>query len=123
MWLTGITRWLSGAKEKYRKLFFDGLSFKMKQVLASDPAPTIQAMLDVGWNKGDFLQGAYGKLLVPDDPKDSSVAALYMGSATGVGNGQPKGFGLKGRRRNHELESLKRCVHVSLALGVRDAPW
>ena len=94
---------LPGAKQRYCALFLDGLSTKMKRVLASDEAPTAKSLAKVGWNKTEWMHGVYAKLLSPADPAKSSVAALYMGSATGVGKkgGISKEFGLLGRRESH----------------------
>ena len=109
---------LPGAKERCCNLFLAGLSENMKRVLASDEAPTVKSLSKVGWNKRDWLHGVYAKILYPADPAKSSVAALYMGSATGVGGkgGVAKEFGLQGRRGTHLRDA---SIRYGLLLLVR----
>jgi len=92
----------AGAKEKYCRLFLEGLNDKMKKVLAHKTAPTHRSLASVGWDERSFLFGTYAKVLRPLDGESDPVAALYMGSSTGIYNGDAASFGLKGRRRSHE---------------------
>lgn len=101
------------AKSEYFQLFLQGLNKRMKAILAGESGPAARELVNVGWDEQPFLQGVYGKVLVAREGVDSTVAALYMGSATGIGSTGEKGFGLKGRRRGHESGSGEKQVFLS----------
>lgn len=96
--------WISGPDhlgvDFWCDVFESGLSIEAKRLLASVEAPTVEAVLDLGW-EGDAV-GAYAKIAVSTDP-DSIPHAVYVGYS-GALSGSNRSFGIGQRRRQHERD-------------------
>lgn len=110
----------SGARKLYCEEFWAGLSDGMREILAADDAPTAEGLAMMDWDDEPWKHGVYGKVLVPREGEESSVAAVYVGSGTGV---QGK-CGLRARMASHKSGWRRSWVsfHVSSSCFLSASP-
>jgi hypothetical protein len=100
---------VEGAKDRFKKVFMQGIHPELKPLLAAAHPPDINDLANIGFDSRKDLFGVYLKILV--SKSDAHHNHLYVGSATGAaGLGDKEDNGLRGRRKQHEYDLAKNDV-------------